>query len=37
MTMLLHYHKALSVSINICIFFDAYNVHKLSNKNFAPV
>ena len=28
---------ALSVFITICIFFDDYNVHKPSNKNFAPV
>ena len=28
---------ALSVFINICIFLDAYNVHKPSNKKFAPV
>jgi len=28
---------ALSVFITICIFLDAYDVHKPSNKNFAPV
>ena len=28
---------ALSVFTTICIFFGAYNVHKPSNKNFAPV
>jgi len=28
---------ALSVFITICIFLDAYNVHKSSNKKFAPV
>jgi len=28
---------ALSVFVTICIFLDAYNVHKPSNKNFAPV
>ena len=28
---------ALSVFITICIFLDAYNIHKSSNNNFAPV
>jgi len=28
---------ALPVFITICIFLDAYNVHKPSNKNSAPV
>ena len=28
---------ALSIFITICILSDAYNVHKPSNKNFAPV
>jgi len=27
----------LSVFITICIFFDVYNVYKLSKSNFAPV
>jgi len=27
----------MSVFITICIFLDAYNVHKPSYKNFAPV
>jgi len=37
MTMLLLHLLALSVFITIFIFLDAYNVHKPSNKNFAPV
>ena len=28
---------ALSVFITVCIFLDAYNFHKSSNKNSAPV
>jgi len=28
---------ALSVSVTICIFWNAYDVHKASNEHFAPV
>jgi len=35
--LLLHPNNSISVFITICIFLDAYNVHKPSNKKFAPV
>ena len=35
--LLLHLIIALSVFITICIFLDAYNVHKPSNKKIAPL
>jgi len=28
---------ALSVLVTVCIFLDAYNVHKASNEHCAPV
>jgi len=39
MTMLLlHFdNSVVCFHLPICIFLDAYNVHKSSNKNFAPV
>jgi len=37
MTLLLLELIALPVFITICIFLDAYNVHKPSNKYFVPV
>jgi len=35
--LLFHLITALSVSIAICIFLDAYSIHKPRNKIFAPV